>query len=98
VVNIWRLPTVDEAVRSLVRHGHNAEGIWDMKEKRAYYKIQPDKESPLWNVHLKTIYWWTSTEADESKAYIVVYDGGIWPRTKTLKADYLNFRAVKEIE
>lgn len=95
-VNIWRLPTVDEAVRSMVRHGENAGGTWNTTKKRADYKILPDKESPLWNIRLKTIYWWTSTEADTSKAYIIVYNGGVWPRMKTLKADYLNFRAVKE--
>ncbi|SRR6266498_545797 len=27
--NIWRLPTVDEAVRSMARHGQNAGGVWD---------------------------------------------------------------------
>jgi len=60
-VNIWRLPTVDEAVRSMVYHGNNAGGTWNKIDKKAIYKIQPDKESPLWNIHLKTIYWWTST-------------------------------------
>ena len=97
-LNIWRLPTVDEAVRSMVYHGRNAGGFWDSSSKRATYALQPDKESPLWNIHLKTIYWWTSTEADDKNAYIVVYNGGVWPRLKKLRAGYLNFRAVKEIE
>ncbi len=94
-LNIWRLPTVDEAVRSMVYHGRNAGGIWDCLQLRATYKEQPDKESPLWNMHLKTIYWWTSTEADKNNSYIIVYNGGVWPRSKNLKVDYLNFRAVK---
>ncbi len=97
-VNIWRLPTVDEAVRSMVYHGKNAGGIWNKINKKASYKVRPDKESPLWNIHLKTIYWWTATEADDSNSYIIVYNGGVWPRQKTLKADYLNFRAVKELK
>jgi hypothetical protein len=97
-VNIWRLPTVDEAVRSMVYHGNNAGGTWNKIDKKAIYKIQPDKESPLWNIHLKTIYWWTSTEVDSSNVYIIVYNGGVWPRKKTLKADFLNFRAVKELK
>ncbi len=96
-VNIWRLPTVDEAVRSSVHHGKNAGGTWDPISGKAKYKTVPDKESPLWNMHLKTIYWWSSTEIDSTKAYIIVYNGGVWPRNKSLKADYLNFRAVKEV-
>jgi len=96
-LNIWRLPTVDEAVRSMVYHGTNAGGVWDSTSRVATYKEQPDKESPLWNMHLKTIYWWTSSEVNEKQAYIVVYNGGVWPRAKTLKAGYLNFRAVKDI-
>lgn len=95
-VNVWRLPSVDEAVRSMVYHGYNAGGTWDSLTRKTYYKTQPDKESPLWNIRLKTIYWWTSTEADSLNAYIIVYNGGVWRRKKTTKADYLNFRAVKE--
>jgi len=97
-LNIWRLPTVDEAVRSMVYHGINAGGVWDSTGRKTSYKLNPDKESPLWNIHLKTIYWWTSTEVNESDAYIIVYNGGVWPRKKTSKADYLNFRAVKDIK
>lgn len=97
-VNIWRLPTVDEAVRSMVYHGNNAGGVWNNTTGKVTYKLQPDKESPLWNIHLKTIYWWTSTEVNDSKAYIIVYNGGVWSRNKILKADYLNFRAVKDIK
>jgi len=96
-LNIWRLPTVNEAVRSQVYHGNNAGGVWNEKTKSASYKDQPDKESPLWNMHLKTIYWWTSTEVNDKQAYIIVYNGGVWPRDKKMKVGYLNFRAVKEI-
>jgi hypothetical protein len=98
VLNIWRLPTIDEAVRSQVHHGENAKGVWDVKTKTAAYQLQPDKESPLWNMYLKTVYWWTLTEVNEKQAYIIVYDGGVWPRMKTLNPAYLNFRAVKEVK
>jgi hypothetical protein len=98
VFNIWRLPTVDEAVRSAVYHGINAGGTWDSVAHSATYKKQPDKESPLWNGHLKTIYWWTSTSMNEKEAYIIVFNGGVYPRRKVLRADYLNFRAVKEVQ
>ena len=79
--DIWRLPTVEEAVSSLTR--------------RASYSLQPDKESPLWKVHSPVIYWWTATEIDEDRAYIIVYDGKVWPRSKDFGPDYLGFRCVK---
>lgn len=93
--HIWRLPTVDEAVRFMARHGQNSGGVWDAESAQAAYKTTPDKESPLWNVHSQVIYWWTSTETNEEQAYIIVYDGKVWPRTKQFSAEYLGFRCVK---
>jgi hypothetical protein len=98
--NIWRLPTVDEAVRSMMLHGQNAGGIWDSLEGKAVYERTPDKESPLWDVHSKVVYYWTSETSihDERKAYIIVYHGGVYEKMKTNGQDYLSFRAVKEVE
>ena len=93
---IWRLPTVDEAVRSMARHGHNSGGEWDEEFTKATYDTTPDKESPLWNIYSQVIYWWTSMEVDDERAYIVVYDGRVWPRTKQLSQDYLGFRCVQK--
>jgi len=93
--HIWRLPTVDEAVRSMSRHGQNCGGVWDSETPETTYEITPDKESPLWNVHSQVIYWWTSTELDEEHAYIIVYDGKVWPRAKRFNPAYLGFRCVK---
>jgi hypothetical protein len=93
--HIWRLPTVDEAVRSMARHGRNSGGIWNADNAQAVYKTTPDKESPLWNVHSQVIYWWTATEVDAERAYIIVYDGKVWPRAKQISPDYLGFRCVK---
>jgi hypothetical protein len=93
--HIWRLPTVDEAVRSMARHGQNSGGVWNAEIARATYKTTPDKESPLWNVHSQVIYWWTATEVDEEHAYIIVYDGQVWARTKRSGPAYLGFRCVK---
>jgi hypothetical protein len=92
---IWRLPTVDEAVRSMARHGQNSGGVWDADSAQATYETPPDKESPLWNVHSQVIYWWTATEIDGGHAYIVVYDGKVWPRAKQFSPAYLGFRCVK---
>jgi hypothetical protein len=92
---IWRLPTVDEAVRSMARHGKNSGGEWDAEHAQAIYKTTPDKESPLWDIHSQVIYWWTATEVDDERAYIIVYDGKVWPRTNSLNTAYLGYRCVK---
>ena len=96
--NVWRLPTVEEAVRSMARHGINSGGIWNGQTKAATYQVRPDKESPLWNVHSQVIYWWTATEIDDEKAYIIVYDGKVWPRRKRFAPGYLAYRCVKTAE
>jgi hypothetical protein len=93
--HIWRLPKVDEAVRSMARNGQNSGGAWDVGTAKATYKTTPDKESPLWNVHSQVIYWWTATEVDEERAYIIVYDGKVWPRSKVFSPAYLGFRCVR---
>jgi hypothetical protein len=93
--DIWRLPTVEEAVLSLTRSGENSGGNWDPESAQASYLVQPDKESPLWKVYSPVIYWWTATEIDGDRAYIIVYDGKVWPRSKDFGPDYLGFRCVK---
>lgn len=93
--NIWRLSTLDEAVRSMSRHGQNSGGVWDTESSQATYKIAPDKESPLWNIHSQIIYWWTATEIGQERAYMIVYDGKVWPRAKQTDLAYLGFRCVK---
>ena len=93
--HIWRLPTVDEAVRSLALHGQNSGGEWDADSAEATYEITPDKESPLWNPYSQVIYWWTTTEIDDGRAYIIVYDGKVWPRAKNFGPAYLGFRCVR---
>ena len=92
--NIWRLPAVDDVVRSMTLHGLNAEGIWDAENVETIYEITPDKETPLWNPYSQVIYYWTSTELNEDRAYIVVYDGKVFTRNKTGMGS-LGFRAVK---
>jgi hypothetical protein len=93
--DIWRLPTVDEAVRSMARHGQNSGGTWDAENAQARYETTPDKESPLWDVHSQEIYWWTSTEIDAERAFIIVYDGEVWSRQKHFSPPTLGFRCVK---
>jgi hypothetical protein len=80
----------------MARHGQNSGGVWDADAATAHYETTPDKESPLWDVYSQVIYWWTATEVDEDRAYIIVYDGRVWPRDKQLRLGYLGFRCVKE--
>jgi hypothetical protein len=94
--DVWRLPTVAEAVRSMARHGENSGGAWDAAGGEATYATTPDKESPLWDVHSPVIYYWTATEVDAENASIIVYDGRVWARAKQLRLGSLGFRCVRE--
>jgi len=93
--NIWRLPSVDEVVRSMALHGENSRGVWDGQNAKASYEKRPDKEFPLWDIYSQIIYLWTATEVDQENAYIVVYDGKVWQRAKQLDMGDLGFRCVK---
>jgi len=95
--DVWRLPTVVEE-KSMARHGQNCGGVWDEGLGKASYLIAPDKESPLWNTRSKVIYWWTATEVDEERAYMIVYDGRVWPRQKRFAPAYFSFRAVRDVK
>lgn len=95
--DVWHLPTVDEVVRSMSRHGENSGGIWDAELGNATYSISPDKESPLWNIHSQVIYWWTATEIDSVRAYMIAYDGKVWAREKRFAQDYFAFRCVRNL-
>ncbi len=91
---IWRLPTIDEAVRSLVFRGRNAGGSWDPSLHKATYRIAPDKDSPIWNVHSPVIYWWTDSLADHDKVYRIAYNGYVLPTNERGWGDYWAFRCV----
>lgn len=93
--DVWRLPTVEEAVRSQCIHGNNSGGNWDATTATASYSQSPDKESPLWDIGSQVVYWWTATEVNDEQAYIIVYDGKVWLRSKNFGPAYLAFRAVK---
>jgi hypothetical protein len=46
-------------------------------------------------VYSQVIYWWTVTEVDQEHAYMIAYDGQVWPRAKQLGPASLGFRCVK---
>ncbi|MBC8350438.1 MAG: DUF1566 domain-containing protein [Planctomycetes bacterium] len=95
--DIWRLPTTDEAIRSMHRHGKHCGGEWDGQSPFPKYDKRPDKETPLWNVHSQVIYWWTGTEIDAEHAYMICYNGQVPRRQKEFAPAYFAFRAVKDI-
>lgn len=89
----WRLPTREETVRSMVRHGKNAGG--ELREGVAVYRVQPDKETPLWNPRSEVIYWWTADEADVKNAWSIAYNGSLLARPKDKGIGTLGFRLVR---
>lgn len=93
--NIWRLPTVDEAVRSSVRKGRNAGGVWNPQAGTATYQVQPNKDSPLWKKYSPVIYWWTATEVDNA-AYRIVWNGQAHAVPKKARWGYLAYRCVQD--
>jgi hypothetical protein len=99
VQDYWRLPTIEEAVGSMMLHGKNAQGCWDAGSEKAQYAFTPDKESSLWDVHSPVIYYWTSdsSPSDEQRAYIIVYHGGVFTKLKHARQPSLSFRAVREV-
>jgi hypothetical protein len=94
---IWRMPTVDEIVRSLVRHGKNAGCTWDGKSEQANCQVLPDKETPLWAPDWSPIYYWAADEYDDHKAYYVSYNGkGINHQPKSWGNQRHGYRFVRE--
>jgi hypothetical protein len=93
-VGIWRLPTVDEAVRSMVRRGRNAGGTWDPKRRKASYSTWPEKESPLWRRYSPVIYWWTADEDGPERSFRIAYNGYVSSTRKSGWGDYWAFRCV----
>jgi hypothetical protein len=94
--DVWRLPTIDEAVRSMSRNGKNAGGVWNPKTRIARYETTPDKEAPMWEVWSPVIYWWTSEEDGPNRAFVVVYHGGIHSKPQVTGSPSFGFRLVRD--
>jgi hypothetical protein len=75
--DVWRLPTTQEIVRSLVRDGAHAGCTWDGLSGSARCDVTPDKETPLWVPSWPPIYYWSGEQYDEHEAYYVSYNGSI---------------------
>ncbi len=94
--NIWRMPTTDEIVRSLTRHGENAGCVWDGRSERADCRVTPDKETPLWAPDLYPIYYWSADEFSLDEAYYVNYQGRIGHQRKDWGNPRHGYRCVRE--
>ncbi|MBN1264164.1 MAG: hypothetical protein JXA25_01635 [Anaerolineales bacterium] len=96
-VDIWRMPTVDELVRSLVRHGENAGCIWQGEDgERVQCTVQPDKESPLWSTDRSPVYYWAADEYDERDGYFVSFNGYVNTTYKPGGNPRHSYRCVRE--
>jgi hypothetical protein len=50
---------------------------------------------PLWNPHSPVIYWWTSSEESERRAYTIDFNGNVYERDKSSTLGSQAFRAVR---
>jgi hypothetical protein len=75
--DLWRLPTTDEVVRSLVCRGESAGCTWDGNSTEAECNQQPNKDTPLWAPDQAPIYYWTADDYDQESAWYVPYTGGL---------------------
>jgi hypothetical protein len=95
--DIWRMPTTDELVRSLVRDGANAGCTWDGQSERADCGATPDKETPLWAPGQWAIYYWSGEEYEGDEAYYVSYNGrGVAQQRKSWANPRHGYRCVRE--
>jgi len=95
--NVWRMPTTEEVVRSLVLRGENAGCSWNGDTGWADCLVRPDKETPLWAPTQEPIYVWTADEAARNgDAYYVSYNGAVQHLPKTLGNHRHGYRCVRE--
>lgn len=95
--NIWRMPSVDELVRSLARHGENAGCTWDGTTDSANCTQTPDKEPPLWDPDSSAVYYWAADEYNQLEAYYINYNGNaVHSQPKSFGNARHGYRCVRE--
>ncbi len=95
--DIWRMPTTDEVVRSLVRHGASAGCAWQGElRQQVACEVQPDKESPLWATDQPAIYYWTADAHSEDRGMFVAYNGMVNATYKLGGNPRHSYRCVRE--
>jgi hypothetical protein len=68
---LWRMPTSDEIIRSLVGNGENAGCTWNMETEIGGCLHQPNKDTPFWAPDEAPIYYWSADEFDDESAWYV---------------------------
>ena len=97
VQDFWRMPTTDEIVRSLGRHGANAGCSWRGEYlEQVNCGVRPDKESPLWSTDQPVIYYWTADSYSEDDGYFVAYNGWVNAAYKLGGNPRHGYRCVRE--
>jgi hypothetical protein len=97
--HIWRMPIVDEYVRSFARHGENAGCVWRGEfMQRVTCEVLPDKETPLWAPNLAPIYYWAAEEYDSQEGYFVSYNGFVNATLKYSGNPRHSYRCVKDVK
>ncbi|NDJ77229.1 MAG: DUF1566 domain-containing protein [Chloroflexi bacterium] len=96
--DIWRMPTTEEVVHSLVRHGENAGCAWDGDTGMMDCDRLPDKETPLWTPDTAPVYYWTAdVDPDDADfAYYVAYNGAVQTTINRGGNPRHGYRCVKE--
>jgi hypothetical protein len=91
------MPTTDEVVRSLVRHGESAGCTWQGEDReQVMCDVLPDKESPLWSTDQPVIYYWTADAYDEREGIFVSYNGWVNAAYKLGGNPRHGYRCVRE--
>ncbi len=93
---IWRMPTVDEIVGSLMLHNKNAGCVWTGDTGMLECEHRPDKETPLWAPDQQPIYYWAADEYDDEMAYFVGYTGSVNYQNKRWGNPRHGYRCVRE--
>lgn len=92
---LWRMPTVEELVRSLTRNGQSAACLWNGGLGPAACALRPDKETPLWDPSAPPIYYWAAEEFDSEQAYFVNYRGAVNIQPKDFGNPRHGYRCVR---
>jgi len=95
--DVWRMPTTDEVVRSLVRHGESAGCAWNGEiRSQAACAVRPDKESPLWATDRPVVYYWTADAYSEDRGIFVAYNGMVNATVKSGGNPRHSYRCVRD--
>ena len=96
-VGVWRMPTMDELLRSLTRKGANAGCTWNGKTGRQACDARPLRETPLWDptTNYDGVYLFGEEESSTG-AYYVYAEATVQVLSKYRQAKSHNYRCVRE--